>query len=110
MEGDKGSLGNLFKHTEKGDEQKMKIVNKKRFISVISVIALIVITLFSNCYSAKKVETENYTVSAGDTLWSISCKYKKSGQDVREYVYELRELNNLDDCIIYLGQVIQIIK
>ena len=60
----------------------MKIVNKKRFISV----------------------------SAGDTLWSISCKYKKSGQDVREYVYELRELNNLDDCIIYPGQVIQIIK
>ena len=55
-------------------------------------------------------EIENITVSAGDTLWSIACEYKKDEQDVRDYIYELRKLNNLTDCTIYPGQEIQIIK
>lgn len=88
----------------------MKIVNKKRFISVITILTIVVITLFSKCSATKKVETEEITVSTGDTLWSIACEYKKTGQDVREYLYTLRELNNLNDCIIYPGQVLKIIK
>lgn len=88
----------------------MKIVNKRRFISVITILTIVVITLFSKCSATKKVETEEITVSTGDTLWSIACEYKKSGQDVREYLYNLRELNNLNDCIIYPGQVLKIIK
>lgn len=88
----------------------MKIVNKKRFISVVTILTIVVITLFSKCSATKKVEAEEITVSAGDTLWSIACEYKKSGQDVREYLYNLRELNELNDCIIYPGQVIKIIK
>ena len=55
-------------------------------------------------------ETEDYMVSTGDTLWSIASEYKKEQQDIREYVYQLRELNNIDDCIIYPGQTIKIIK
>lgn len=88
----------------------MRIVNKKRFISVVTILTIVVITLFSKCSATKKVETEEITVSAGDTLWSIACEYKKSGQDVREYLYNVRELNELNDCIIYPGQVIKIIK
>lgn len=55
------------------------------------------------------VHTEEYVVSDGDTLWTIASEYKKEGQDIREYVYQLRELNNID-CIIYPGQTIKIIK
>ncbi len=88
----------------------MKIVNKKRFITSITILMIILIALLNKCVAYKSIKTENYMVSAGDTLWSISCEYKKSGQDVRSYLYELRELNNLNDCIIYPGQVIQIIK
>lgn len=88
----------------------MKIVNKKRFITSITILMIILIALLNKCVAYKSIKTENYTVSTGDTLWSISCEYKKTGQDVREYLYTLRELNNLIDCIIYPGQVIQIIK
>ena len=59
--------------------------------------------------SAAIVETEDYVVNDGDTLWTIATEYKKDKQDVREYVYQLRELNNID-CIIYPGQTIKIIK
>lgn len=60
--------------------------------------------------STATVETEDYIVSAGETLWSIACENKKEKQDVREYVYQLRQLNNIDDCIIVPGQTIKIIK
>lgn len=88
----------------------MRIVNKKRFVISITILMALIITLFSNCSAVKKVETEDVVVSAGDTLWSIACEYKKDGQDVREYLYELRKLNNLTDCTIYPGQVLKIIK
>jgi len=52
---------------------------------------------------------EDYTVSAGQTLWDIALENKKEGTDTREYVYNLRKLNNID-CIIHEGQVIKIIK
>ena len=88
----------------------MKIVNKKRFITSITILMIILIALLNKCVAHKSIKTENYMVSAGDTLWSISCEYKKSGQDVRAYIYELRQINNLDDCTIYPNQVIKIIK
>lgn len=88
----------------------MKIVNKKRFISVVTILMIILIALLNKCVAYKSIKTENYMVSTGDTLWSIACEYKKTGQDVRSYLYELRELNNLNDCIIYPGQVLKIIK
>ena len=82
----------------------MRIVNKKRFILAIMILIALIITLFSNCLAGKKVETEDLVVSTGDTLWSIACEYKKDGQDVREYIYELRKLNNLENCTIYPEQ------
>lgn len=89
----------------------MRVVNKKRFIIVITILIVLAITLCSHCSAIpKNNEIESITVSAGDTLWSIASEHKKSGQDVREYLYELRKLNNLENCTIYPGQKIKIIK
>lgn len=89
----------------------MRIVNKKRFILAVTILMVLIITLFSHCSAMpKNNEIESITISTGDTLWSIASEYKKPGQDVREYIYELRKLNNLTDCTIYPGQEIQIIK
>ncbi len=88
----------------------MKIVNKKRFITFITVSILLLISLLNLCFAKSEVITEDYTVTQGDTLWSIACENKKAGQDIREYIYELRKLNDLDDCMIYPNQVIKIIK
>ncbi len=87
----------------------MKIVNKKRFITSITILMIILIALLNKCVAYKSIKTENYMVSAGDTLWGIATEYKHEKQDIREYVYQLRKLNNID-CIIYPGQEIKIIK
>ena len=86
----------------------MKITNKKRFISFITIVMILIVSIF-NCVSAiKTVEYQDYTVARGDTLWSIACENTET--DIREYIYELREINNLNDCMIYPGQTIKIIK
>ena len=90
--------------------KKLRIVNKKRFISSISIMIILIISIF-NCVSATKtVEYQEYTVTQGDTLWSIASENKRAGQDIREYIYELREINNMNDCILYPNQIITIIK
>lgn len=86
----------------------MKIINKKRFISFIIVSLIILVSLFSVCLAKTEIVTEDYIVSTGDTLWSIACENAET--DIREYIYELREINNLNDCTIYPGQTIKIIK
>ena len=88
----------------------MKIVNRRRFITSISIMIILIISIF-NCVSAiRTVEYQEYTVIQGDTLWSIASENKKTGQDIREYIYELREINNMNDCLIYPNQTITIIK
>lgn len=89
----------------------MKIKNKKRFIISMSIISVIIISIFNLCFAkTSEVETEEYVVQSGDTLWSIAIKYKNENQDIRKYIYDLRNLNTLNDCMIYPGQVIKIIK
>ena len=71
-------------------------------------LAYITQTLISKVFAEEPIHIEEYIVNAGDTLWSLGCEYANG--DVREYVYNLRKLNNIDDCIIYPGQTLKIIK
>lgn len=95
---------------------KNKILEIIGYVIAIMIIAVFILgilamlkTFSKVVFGAEEVVTEDYTVSAGETLWDIAEENKQDGQDVREYVYQLRELNNID-CIIYPGQTIKIIK
>lgn len=90
----------------------MKIKNKKRFILSMTILVSIIISILNLVFAnvEKSIKIEEHTVVCGETLWSIATEYKKDGQDVREYIYELRKLNNLDDCSLNVGQDILIIK
>ena len=66
--------------------------------------------IINTVFTKEQIHTEDYTVSSNETLWDIALENKKDGTDTREYVYNLRKLNNIDDCIIHEGQVIKIIK
>ena len=86
----------------------MKIKNKKRFILFITLLTLVIIMSFKSVSAKENVIIEDYTVTAGDTLWSIACE--NADGDVRKYIYDLKELNNLSDCMIYENQVIKIMR
>lgn len=93
----------------------MKIVNKRKFIkSIITLIFIIIISFIclSQIFNKEEIETTQiqYTVSKGETLWDIAKEFKQDGQDIREYIYEVKKINNMTSSMIYEGQVITIIK
>ena len=103
---------------------KKRIVRDKKRFEKISYILATIINVFlilglsfifmsiipKNTVSAGSIIYEEYTVSAGETLWSIASEHKNNNKDIREYIYELQELNNIKDCMIYPNQTIKIIK
>lgn len=93
----------------------MKIVNKRKFLkSIFTLIFIIIITFIclSQIFNKEEIETTQtqYTVSKGETLWDIAKEFKQDGQDIREYIYEVKKINNMTSSMIYEGQVITIIK
>lgn len=90
----------------------LRITNYKRFITSVTVLLVLVISLFNMVFASNEegYAINEYTVIAGDTLWQIAEENKAEGTDIRKYIYELKELNNLKDCNIIAGQTIKIKK
>ncbi len=95
----------------------MKIVNKRKFIQAL-LISILLILIISFClfrvFGSNREEVEatqiKYTVCRGDTLWNIAQEYKQDNQDIRDYIYEVKKINNMTDSCLYEGQVINIIN
>lgn len=71
-------------------------------ILVIILIFFICTSVPSKEYVFKEVE---YTVSRGETLWSIAKEYCPDGMDIRDYIHRLHI-----DSTIYEGQTIIILE
>lgn len=69
---------------------------------VYSMIQIIIPTKSVATYSNTYVQ---YTVSHGDTLWSIAKQHRGHHRDIRDAVAEIREVNGIDP-VIRPGQVI----
>jgi hypothetical protein len=52
------------------------------------------------------VAVDTYTVGAGETLWSIAGAFAAPGEDVREVVDELTELNGMAGSSLTAGEQI----
>jgi LysM repeat protein len=47
---------------------------------------------------------ETHTVDSGQTLWFIAKQYVPTTMDIRDYIDELIELNQLDTNVLFVGQ------
>lgn len=84
----------------------MKIVDVKKFIRMIFILIGMVVILtimFSNkSFSKGEIKEKTIFVSSGDTLWNIASQEQEtnnyySDKDIRDIVYEIRKLNNLNN-------------
>lgn len=84
----------------------MKIVNMKKFLRMVLLILSIIIIIslyFSNVsFSKGEIKTKTINVAKGDTLWSIAREEQESNsyyenKDIRDIIYEIKKLNNLDN-------------
>ena len=91
---------------------RLRITNKAKFIRSTAIVIFLLIALFniSIAKSDKEAEYIDYTVCKGDTLWTIAEEYKSDNQETREYIYQIKKLNNMTQSNIYENQKIKIKK
>ena len=84
--------------------------NKARFYIFITTLLMTMLVVFSvtKAYGYKQPEFGVISIKDGDTLWAIAERYNKKG-DIREYIYDLKKINNLKDSSIIAGSELKII-
>ncbi|MBV1756598.1 MAG: LysM peptidoglycan-binding domain-containing protein [Dethiosulfatibacter sp.] len=91
--------------------RKYRVVNYKRFRSFVmisAILAVLMISVFIYNITAFSVNSNLFIeipVRDGDTIWNIARQYGTS-DSIRHDVYTIMELNNIEDGMIYPGQVI----
>ena len=72
----------------------MRIVNRKKFIRSMAILIFLLIGLFNISIAntnKKEAEIIDYTITPGETLWSIAGEYTPNSKDVRETIYEIKK-------------------
>lgn len=93
---------------------KYRIVDKIRFsisILMISIVMIIVFSAFSHSFTASAINKTEYievVVRPGDTIWKIAKEHVDEQQDIREVIYIISKINEIDNSMIYSGQVLKI--
>ncbi len=89
----------------------MRIKNMPRFIFSMSVIFIIIVSIISmittKVLSYEKPVYEKIIVSRGDTLWSIASNLTGN---INKNIYQIQEINNLENANLYIGQELLIPK
>ena len=79
--------------------------------SILILLGVVIVTMFvamSPSYSKLTPQYELVTGAQGDTLWSISSQYAGEDEDIRDYIDEIKEINNLNKSSIKEGQQIKV--
>lgn len=87
----------------------MKLLKKLGIISIIFISICAVAARICEISSVNYI-SEEYTVKSGDTLWSIAGEYADENQSLREYIYEIKKVNNMTSNNLEVGQNITIYK
>lgn len=81
---------------------------KTSFMISILVLFFLGIAFVTNTANASKPEQFiQVNVQAGDSLWAIADRYDNNQIDLRKFIYQIKEINKIDDTI-YPGQVLYI--
>ena len=93
-------------------KMKLRIVNKTRLITALSLIAILAVSCVFGTVMGKEKADENayieYTVTYGDTLWSIAEKHNYAETDVRKVIYSIEKTNALAGGELEQGRTILI--
>lgn len=79
-----------------------------RLLILVLVLASILLLSSARVDAAQPLETVDYRVGAGDTLWGIAGSVTEPGADTRATVQAIREINGLETTTIRPGQVLSV--
>ena len=84
------------------NKRRYILKNRTRFFSCIFFISLIVfiVAYTANVSGYSEPEYMTVTVQSGDTLWSIAEQYGDDSCDIREYIYNIKKINNMKSSLL----------
>ncbi len=102
-------MKNMNKNLEKRRNSKKGFLKFKNIIIILVMILIISIFLNKN-FCKEKTNFQTYTVKESQTLWNIANNICKENEhlNIRSVIFDIKKVNNLDDNLIYVGQVLQI--
>ena len=83
---------------------------KKFLVYVILLLSIFnLVTTFTNASGrGNDFKYKTVQVYSGDTIWSIAKENNHKNKDIRQYIYEIRKINNLNSINIKPGDTIKI--
>mgnify|MGYP000903197256 CR=1 FL=1 len=100
-------------YIRKREIQRRKLLHQRIFVAAIVVIIAIVIACLSFSDPAAAYKENNQTqmqsiiIEKGDTLWSVAkVYYPKYEGDIRQLIYEIKKINDMETSAIYDGQIL----
>lgn len=97
--------------------RRLRIVNKRKFIKtnvvIIMLLILFVFAFISRTSSNTSISYKIDYVSQGETLWDIAAREAEKnkyyeGSDIRDIIYNLREINHLESANVAEGEELKI--
>jgi len=86
-----------------------RIKTMRNNIIILFIAIFILHLLFTNIFASKDFNTKEYVVMRGETLWSIAeGLYSEENSDIQKIVYDIKDVNNMTESIVYEGQTISI--
>ncbi len=84
------------------NKRRYILKNRAKFFSFIFFISLIVFIIAYTASVSGYAEPDytTVTVQPGDTLWSIAEQYGDDSSDIREYIYNIKKINNMKSSLL----------
>ncbi len=78
-----------------------------RNVVILFLFIMVLHFIFNSLLAKKEFVTKELVVMPGDTLWSIANEMvDEDNTDVYRIMYDIKEINNMTDSIIYVGDII----
>ncbi|MDD6919869.1 MAG: LysM peptidoglycan-binding domain-containing protein [Eubacteriales bacterium] len=103
-------------NTRYNRKKKTIIKSKFRFTLFIVVCMMLTVTFLNSqldksiAMGAEKDQFEIVKVTDGETLWSIAEQYSNEDTDIREMIYEIKKINDINNSTIKNGIELKIPK
>lgn len=83
-------------------------ISEYLLIFVISLFILVTFVNPSKVFSSEPLTFYEITVQDGDTIWDLASTYNTNQVDIRRLVYEIKQINQIDNTYICPGDIINI--